>query len=212
MRRRCSPANGATLRSSLLMCAVVAPVCFLPACSRSPVQGEAASAATEDPCPQPDRPVHVERVFTRGTGAPVEETAEFAASAGEPGQVCATPMDVKAGEVSLNGATLFDSADLKTDQTLTADVTLQQDNSLFVKLLGKPCKKPGKCATLRVRVFGTAPPPALEAAAFVSPDGCCSDPTCDRTTFAAAGGICPGDPRMAGSLPYHAVSSGAEPE
>lgn len=184
---------GAT-RASVLLVAV-----FLLSCGRSGNETTAAasSEAVEDPCAPSDRPVRVDRVFTRGTGEPAEQTAEFAASVGEPGQVCATAADVNGGEVSLNGDVLFDSGDLnKKDPTLTAAVTLEAANTLRVKLLGKPCKKPGKCATLRIQVFGSAPPATPRpihalAPSQLEPLNCCLDPKCDRDAFKARGGVCP---------------------
>lgn len=60
------------------------------------------------------------------------------------------------------------------------------------------------CATMHVRVLGSIPPPPLAPGVFAAVDTCCTDPSCDRASFVAKGGVCAGDSRLRGPLPFSA--------
>lgn len=156
-------------------------------------------------CVDPAAVTILDRTFVRATGAPQTETATFSPLVGvSAATLCVEAIHVSVGEIGLNGTRLLGPSFPKADETFTIPVQLLTENSLAVELKGKPCKpdKPKECATLRVRAVAIpdAAPILFPVAELKPLNACCSDPTCDRRAFAAAGGVCPGDPRIRGPL------------
>lgn len=176
--------------------------------SENPQTDSTRSPSAADVCAEGSgRPVLLDATFTRGPGAPATETRSFSSGGDSLGTVCVHVVKAS-GIVDLNEARLFGPSDFAGNvDELSKDTALSQTNLLAVEIHGKPCKDGGPCAALRVRVLGaTTSVPFIEAAALTRPDQCCSDPTCDKDAFRARGGVCEGDPRIRGPLPFSAPS------
>lgn len=143
----------------------------------------------------------------RATGAPSAVTHSFPRLADVPvGRLCVDAREVSAAVVHFNGEIVLGPSSFHGDsRILTVDVPLLAENTIAVELRGKPCKETNgseECAEIRALVLAldVPPPPALVTREAVEFDACCSDPTCDRRAYTAAGGVCAGDPRIRGPL------------
>lgn len=184
---------------------------LLGGCRESAVSPSGLSnAAFTGPCGSGPAIVLHEAAFARSAGTPKAETRVFSgvADVGSP-TLCVDTTHVSSGVLSLNGVELLRPASFhNANETFTLPFEMLSQNTLAVELGGKPCtaKKPAECATLHVRAIAVpvGTPQPIVVGEFRPLNACCSDPTCDRTAFAAAGGICPGDPRIQGALPVEA--------
>lgn len=169
-----------------------------------------SSAVLSGPCAGGAAIVLYDSTFVRSTGAPQAETRVFSSVAGVGSPtLCVDTTHVSSGVLTLNGVELLGPSSFRNaNETFTLPFEMLPQNTLAVELGGKPCtaKKPAECATLHVRAIAVpvGTPEPIVVGEFLPLNACCSDPTCDRTAFAAAGGICPGDPRIQGALPVEA--------
>lgn len=190
---------------------------FVGGCDRSSPMSVVRSAALSGTCADPRAVVLLDATFVRSTGVPQSESRTFSTSGSLASPtLCIETTHVSSGVVSMNGVQILGPSSFRNgNETFTAPFELLAANSVAVEIRGKPCK-PGSapaCSTIRVRAVAlpTGPPPPPLVVRVLEPlDACCSDPTCDKTAFAASGGVCPGDPRIRGPLPADA-SSAASP-
>lgn len=199
-------------RSARLLLFVV----LIGACRESAVPAsDTANAALSGPCAVGASIILQEATFVRSAGAPQAETRAFSGIVGVSSPtLCVDTTHVSSGVLTVNGAELLGPSSFhNANETFTLPFEMLPQNTLAVELGGKPCKsnKPAECATLHVRAVAVpvGTPQPIIVGEFRPINACCSDPTCDRTVFAAAGGVCPGDPRIRGPLPVEA--SIAEP-
>lgn len=180
----------------------------LGACRDSAVpQSASGNAVLSGPCAGGAAIVLHEATFVRSAGAPHVETRVFAGIVGVSSPtLCVDTTHVSSGVLSLNGAELLGPSSFhNANETFTLPFEMLPQNTLAVELGGKPCKS-AECATVHVRAVAVpeGTPPPITVGEFRALNACCSDPTCNRAAFAAAGGVCPGDPRIGGPLPVEA--------
>ena len=174
--------------------------------SAAPISATGNSAFT-GPCANGAAFVLHESTFVRSAGAPQAETRQFSAISGvNSPTLCVNTTHASSGVLRLNGVEL--QSFQNGNETYTLPFAMLPQNALSVEIRGKPCKakKPADCATVHVRAVAVpagTPQPIL-VGEFRPLNACCNDPACDQAAFAAAGGICPGDPRIRGPLPVEA--------